>query len=934
MLTNVSQTDALREAALFESERQLKLALRAGKMGLWHIDLATSRAIWDEQVHRLHGWEPGTFPGTWEAFCSRIHPDDLPQVREAARTCCEKRQNFTVQFRVVWPDGSLKWIEDHGILDLKATGEPAGIAGLSLDITARKQTHTQLQTAKEDAERANEVMHGAVERLCEATGTSEVFEALALEAVRMTRADGGAVLQRVGEGMTFEVAALFEEEAKDRGAWAATRAAPYLGVGGHVSDDWFARVAEGRFFAGDPDQASRWSAESAAGRRARDYRWFWIVPLRFGSEVIGALELMFSTPRPADPLVVQTLETLAMQASMALRLHHKIDATRETAVARERTRSTQARALELEETNALLSRSLQQLSSTASPEDLTTKLHLELCALLGGERLSLFELNWRTRRIYGHTVVDSGRRVAPGDEPFIELDLSFDDVPAWKDSLREDRVLRMDPQHDAMMMSQWTVEFMRARGYRWLVNLPLFVQGRPAWVVAVMGRDEAGLTERNLELFRLLARQLTLALKLRQLSDAARQTEAAREREQAARAHADELTRTNEAMRRGSEAIAAAGSDTAVMGTLLAQATEATGAAGAAIKRRLAPGRAQVTLVAISQNGRVLEAADLAGLPCVAELERVSREDPTGHYAQLFAGNLRSRRCDETLAATEPCAASYHHEHGHFMVWDYPFREEGEVGGWISLAFPEERTLDAAALQILSLLSSHVALALKMIRLSVFAREAALNEERNRLAGEIHDSLAQSFAGIAMQLESAEDAALHDEHPFALNGLRRAREVARFGLAEARRSVLALQPTDALANGLPAALQNLAERSRVDELLECRLRVVREYEFFGAEAEMQLFRIAQEAVGNAVRHGHPKEIVLTLDFNEEHVCLEVRDDGCGFADPLGTQRASIGGLRSIHRRLERLGGGCEIVSLPDQGTTLRVTIPRRSTSAT
>ena len=243
----------------------------------------------------------------------------------------------------------------------------------------------------------------------------------------------------------------------------------------------------------------------------------------------------------------------------------------------------------------------------------------------------------------------------------------------------------------------------------------------------------------------------------------------------------------------------------------------------------------------------------------MAELERVSRVDPSGYYAGLVTGKLQSRPCDATLAANEPHAAAYHAAHGHRLIWDYPFREEGEVAGWISLAFTENHPLDATARQILSVLSSHVTLALKMIRLSELAQEAAGPQERNRLAGEIHDSLAQSFAGIAMQLESAEDAALHDDI-LGLNGLRRAREVARFGLAEAQRSVLALRPGDALTGGLASALQSLVERSRVDKLLECRLEIVGKPEPLGAETEMQIFRVARKPLATPCDMAAPRTL--------------------------------------------------------------------------
>ena len=74
---------------------------------------------------------------------------------EASRTCNELRRDFTVEFRVIWPDGTIHWIEDHGILDFDADGRLTGITGLSMDISPRKESEAALRTAKEQAERAN-----------------------------------------------------------------------------------------------------------------------------------------------------------------------------------------------------------------------------------------------------------------------------------------------------------------------------------------------------------------------------------------------------------------------------------------------------------------------------------------------------------------------------------------------------------------------------------------------------------------------------------------------------------------------------------------------------------------------------------------------------------------------------------------------------------
>lgn len=256
--------------------------------------------------------------------------------------------------------------------------------------------------------------------------------------------------------------------------------------------------------------------------------------------------------------------------------------------------------------------------------------------------------------------------------------------------------------------------------------------------------------------------------------------------------------------------------------------------------------------------------------------------------------------------------------------------------GRMAIGFADRREFRATEAAFTTTLANQIALILEACRLSDSAKEAAVererlaglaavSEERNRLAGEIHDNLAQSFAGIAMQLESAEDAAEHGETETALSSAQRTRDLARFGLAEARRSVLALRPTMALAGGLAAAVRSLAERTRVRGLLDCQSRVVGMSEPMPADTELQLFRIAQEAVSNAVRHGRPKAIAIMLRYASDEVGLEVIDDGAGI-DP-NRERDPSGGLMAMSLRAKSLGGSFEILPSGTQGTQIAVRVP-------
>jgi signal transduction histidine kinase len=212
-----------------------------------------------------------------------------------------------------------------------------------------------------------------------------------------------------------------------------------------------------------------------------------------------------------------------------------------------------------------------------------------------------------------------------------------------------------------------------------------------------------------------------------------------------------------------------------------------------------------------------------------------------------------------------------------------------------------------------------------MKRLAYSGKQAAVLAERNRIGQEIHDGLAQAFTGILMQLGAAEETVGATPVAAVLN---RIRDIAREGLTEARRSVLALRPDEERTGGLELALRQLAERSTVTD------RIVSRFEGGGAatglppEHEHALLRIAQEAVINAVRHAQPRNIRIQLGCEDGMLVLSVSDDGCGMqaAPELYAQQGF--GLTNMRERAEAIGGRWQLVSTPEAGTVIRVRVPR------
>lgn len=207
--------------------------------------------------------------------------------------------------------------------------------------------------------------------------------------------------------------------------------------------------------------------------------------------------------------------------------------------------------------------------------------------------------------------------------------------------------------------------------------------------------------------------------------------------------------------------------------------------------------------------------------------------------------------------------------------------------------------------------------------LAATARRTGMLEERERLAREIHDTVAQGFTGIVMQLEAAEQA--FDRDPSAARAhLDRARTSARESLAEIRRSVHALRPELLDAEGLQDALRRIADRWAADTGILATVRVSGEPQPLTPDRELALLRAAQEALANVARHSEARRVTVALAHAPDEVRVVVTDDGRGF-DP--ATAAGGMGLRGLQDRLADVGGHGRIESAPGEGTRVVLEVP-------
>ena len=231
---------------------------------------------------------------------------------------------------------------------------------------------------------------------------------------------------------------------------------------------------------------------------------------------------------------------------------------------------------------------------------------------------------------------------------------------------------------------------------------------------------------------------------------------------------------------------------------------------------------------------------------------------------------------------------------------------------------------------------AQAALALENLRLVEEARkagrQAGVLRERQRMAHEIHDTLAQGFTSIVMNLEAAEG----DVPPSstrAQHHLDQARQTARESLTEARRLVWALRPEALESLPLPEALERLAGRWSVQAGIAASVATTGTPCSLPSEVEATLFRVAQEALNNARKHARgASRVALTLSYMKDTVALDARDDGAGFDPDREAGRVrdrNLGGfgLRGMRERVEGVGGTLSIESAPGEGTTLAVELP-------
>lgn len=253
-----------------------------------------------------------------------------------------------------------------------------------------------------------------------------------------------------------------------------------------------------------------------------------------------------------------------------------------------------------------------------------------------------------------------------------------------------------------------------------------------------------------------------------------------------------------------------------------------------------------------------------------------------------------------------------------------PMLIAGQVDGVIGIRFTRKRTFRAEEMELAQALAHQAMLAIQLMRLSQQSRQAAVAAERNRMARDIHDTLAQGFTGVIVQLEAAADATSEGLVREANEHIARASDLARDSLKEARRSVQALRPQALEEKDLTGAMAELVAKMTTGTELQAGLTLEGEPGTLPPLWGENLLRILQEVLTNSLRHASATQFKARLSFDKDAVRLNLRDNGRGF-DPANKHDGF--GLLGIRERVQAMGGGLEIRSAIKEGTMISITLP-------
>jgi signal transduction histidine kinase len=795
---------------------------------------------------------------------------------------------------------------------------------------ATEQEKAARQTA-EKLKRTNDILMESVEVVAASGDVKHLLEHFLRQALSVAGADRGSFALFEGGRSKGQACVVRDGKVVPELEWIQEEifADDPKAVGPDL-EGFFQRLIQEGISRDHVEFARQWWPAAARYHERENIVEVWTVPCIARGQVIATLGLEFTNKRAGDS-VDTTLIALAQQASLALELARLAAAERENAIANEREQAALLRAAELaranrelELRNRLLAAVAEVSARLARMGDFATMLPdaLQLIGKAGDfSRVLILE---ERRREPGH----------PGSDHYVTAEwcahgiashhdcgtsvITSEDAGPFLDALRSGQAFwcRLEDVHYPLRNA------FEAMGIKATGCAPLLVDGGYWGNVAFDDcvRSDPWDTA-HVDALTAIAQAISNALQTRRDSE-----RMASERERSARARAQELVEINSQLRDNLLTLSQGGDSQKTLQHILSSA----------LKQLQAVGTCVFTLDEAEHTLQITASADRDSPPEEALPDRLGR---CAHpfpvqslplwkrFVATRAAVLLDAREDEDAPWLRPGARQWHLENSRPVVLGAPLAVANRLLGYLSITFPAEMTkamVSTEQLRMAESLASLAAMTIETDRLARRAQDAAIAEERNRLAHELHDTLAGAFTGIFMQLQAASD--LPDSKGEQRRAcILRAEELARTGLRQVREFVHTLTINGEQRWKTVELMRKSLSDATAGTGMEGAFFVDGMERLLKVSVSHALQRILQEALGNAQRYARATKIEVSLKFEDEAVGMTIRDNGAGF-DPQSVNDSGFG-IPGMRTRVARLAGTFSLDSGEGRGTTITVKLP-------
>jgi signal transduction histidine kinase len=648
-----------------------------------------------------------------------------------------------------------------------------------------------------------------------------------------------------------------------------------------------------------------------------------------GSVPVGSIGIGLRGGRKITAEDKQFIEEVANQAAVAIRILDLAAEAKQSAVAAALTLEQEAasrdRAAELSKANDAMRQAIESLAIEPDLISFAGRLLMIIAQQFGAPvveywihesaHVATLKLTCRDGRLYPGSDMKEDPRVSGimiPEEMIGVSDLYTPRPHFLNDDLPNDPIQQAVFAPIGLDLASWCGE----RGVRKHLNVALLSGDRSFGALVIYVPAEQQFTDVRIELAYALAHQMTLAIRLTDLALESQRATIAKEREDAALGRAAELAKANKAITDGLRRMATESDVSRMPGMILLEVCKHAGA-DACCWLDYDSDHDTLNLALRSRQGLV---SDQAGPndPPIFLSPFASGITPAFKYL-LAADELVELSAPGLRDLVWPGVMRWHNNNGRTSMLACAVKVGDQPVGVLGMGFRSSVNMTHSQRELIRALANHLALAVHLDRLSRQANSAALLNERNRIARDIHDSLAQNFTGMLMQLQAANR--FSEKNPeIARACVARAETLARTGLKEARRSVMSLVNDEEHYQDIGLALRSLVETATADTGTRAAVTVSGEVRTLHPLTAVNLLRVCQEALGNAQRYARAKQITIDLVFTPHAVRLAVEDDGIGFV--LADVSGSGFGLAGMRERAERINGALTIDSIPGKGTRI------------